>query len=184
MQAPVTTELEVSTPGGLLSTQTTSRTVTLSDPNDPLSLLTQTDTTTINGRTYTRVYDAASRTFTNSTPQGRQSTTTLDTQGRVVQQQVGGLTPIEFAYDSRGRLSLLTQGSRLSTLAYDAQGNLASLTDPLSRTLGFTYNAAGRVTQQTLPDSRVIQFTYDANCNVTSIAPPGHPARAFNYTPW
>ena len=183
MRAPVTTALEVSTPGGLVSTQTASRTVTLSDPNDPLSLLTQTDTTALNGHTYSRVYDGASQTFTTTTPEGRQSTTLLDTQGRVVQQQVGGLTPIEFAYDSRGRLSLLAQGSRLSTLAYDAQGNLTSITDPLSRTLGFAYDGAGRVTQQSLPDGRVIQFSYDAKGNVTAITPPGRPAHSFAYTP-
>ena len=86
---------------------------------------------------------------------------------------MAGLTPLQFAYDSRGRLSLRAQDSRTSPLAYDAQGNLAWITDPLSRTVGFTYDAAGRVTHQTLPDGREIQYTYDANGNVTSLTPPG-----------
>jgi RHS repeat-associated protein len=173
----------VSTPGGLTSTTTTGRRVTLANDADPLSLTSQTDTVTINGRSYTRDYDAASRTFTNTTPAGRQSTTTLDTLGRVVQRQVGGLEPLQFAYDSRGRLSLLAQGNRSSALSYNAQGFLASLTDPLSRTTSFVYDAAGRVTIQTLPDGREIHYTYDANSNVTSITPPGRPQHGFVYTP-
>ncbi|HEV8713074.1 MAG TPA: Ig-like domain-containing protein, partial [Candidatus Binatia bacterium] len=183
MQAPVTRELKVITPSGLVSTLTGSRTVTLSDPLNLLSLLTQTDVSTLNGRTYTRRYTAATKTLTTITPAGRQSSVTLDAQGRIVQQQAAGLATLEFAYDSRGRLSLLAQGSRSSTLSYNPQGFLAGLTDPLARTTSFAYDPAGRVTTQTLADGREIHYTYDANGNVTSITPPGRPQHSFSYTP-
>jgi RHS repeat-associated protein len=111
----------------------------------------------------------------------------VDTQGRVLEEQVPTLEPVRFTYDGRGRLSTLTHGSgvgaRVSTLTYNPQGFLGTLTDPLSRTVQFTYDAAGRVTTQTLPDGRVLTSTYDANGNVASITPPSRPAHAFTYTP-
>jgi len=66
--------------------------------------------------------------------------------------------------------------------AFDAAtGNLSSITDPLSRAVGFTYDAAGRVTRKTLADGRVIDIAYDANGNITSITPPARPAHTFSY---
>src|SRR5262249_2497609 len=62
MQTPVLTAVTVATPGGPSVTGTTARTVTLADPQNLLSLLTQTDITTINGRTFTSVFNAATRT--------------------------------------------------------------------------------------------------------------------------
>jgi RHS repeat-associated protein len=183
LQVPITANATTTTPTGLTAIVTSKRSATLATPADLLSLTSQIDMTTVNGRQSTTVYDAASRTSTTTSPTGRQQTITTDTQGRVVQVQVPGLAGTQFAYDARGRLGTTTQGPRSSTLAYDAQGRLASVTDPLARSVIFTRDAAGRVTSQTLPDNRVIQFTYDANGNVTSITPPGQPAHAFTFTP-
>ncbi len=92
-----------------------------------------------------------------------------------------------FAYDLRGRLAAITQGTgvaaRVTTLGYDLQDRLGSITDPLSRTVGFAYDLADRMTTQTLPDGRQIGVSYDANANVTAISPPGRPAHGFGYTP-
>jgi YD repeat-containing protein len=171
----------------LVSITATTRTVNLADPNDPLSLTTQTDTAKVNGRTYTSVYDATSQTFTDTTPAGRQSTATIDTQGRLTRAQRAGLLPMSFGYDTQGRLASATQGSgidaRTTTFSYNNDGYLETLADPLARTMGFTYDAAGRITTQTLPDGRVIGYTYDANGNVASITPPGRPAHIYTYTP-
>ncbi len=187
MQAPVPSSLTVRTPSGLISSLTTTRTATLSDPNDVFSFSTVTDTVTLNGRTATSTYTAATKTITDTSPAGRQVTSTIDAQGRVSREQVTGLEPITFTYDPRGRLSTVAHGTgastRNSTSAYNPQGFLSSLTDPLSRTVSFGYDPAGRVTTQTLPDGRVIQTTYDANGNVASITPPSRPAHSFTYTP-
>ena len=59
MQAPILKSLTVQTPSALTSTLTSSRAVTLTNPNDPLSLSSQTDTLVINGRTYTSTYTQA-----------------------------------------------------------------------------------------------------------------------------
>jgi YD repeat-containing protein len=53
MLAPIPKSIATTT-GGLTSTLTTARSVTLSDPNNPLSLTALTDTVTLNGRTATR----------------------------------------------------------------------------------------------------------------------------------
>ena len=182
LQSPIPMDITVATPDGLSGTLTTTRTATLSDPSNPLSLTTQTDTVNFNGRTATRTYDASTRTATETSPAGRTRTTVTDAQGRVTQQQQGNLTPTQFSYDSRGRLNSRSQGGRTSTMSYNPFGRLQTITDPANRTVQFQYDSAGRVTQQTLPDGREIAYTYDAKGNVTSITPPGRPAHAFTYT--
>jgi YD repeat-containing protein len=187
MQVPVSKSLTVAVPGGLTSTLTSTRTAVLSNPADPLSLTSQTDTLVINGRTYTSVFNQAAKTITTTTPASRVSTVTLDVQGRVIKEQVTGLEAVSYTYDALGRLSTITQGTganaRTSTLSYNTKNELTSVQDPLLRTVGFAYDLAGRITTQTLPDLRTIGYAYDGNGNVTNITPPGKPAHAFAYTP-
>jgi YD repeat-containing protein len=187
MQSPLQKTATLETPNGLVSTISTARAVTLSDPANPLSLVNQTDTVTVNGRDYTTVYDAATRTFTTTSPEVRQDFTLLDAQGRVTQVRVPGLDPVNIAYDPRGRLDSIRQGSgadeRFTVFSYKPNGYLDTVTDSLNRVVRFEYNDAGRVTSQTLPDNRVISYTYDANGNLTSLTPPSRPAHGFGYTP-
>jgi RHS repeat-associated protein len=186
MQAPLPKSLTTTT-GGLISTVTTERAVTLADPLNPLSLTGLTDTVRINGRTHSSSYAAETQTFTNTTPEGRQGIAIIDTLGRVVEEQIAGLLPTGYTYDARGRLSTTTQGTgpdeRTASFSYDSAGFLEMITDPLGRAVTFDYDAAGRITTQTLPDGRMIQYGYDGNGNLTSITPPGRPSHVFAYTP-
>ena len=111
------------------------RDVTLADPNNPLSVVTQTDTTTVNGRVSRSVFDASARRITNTSPANRRVVTTLDVLGRPSSVQVGTLLPTTFIYDASGRLESQTQGDRTTSFTYDAAGYLASVTDPLDRTV-------------------------------------------------
>jgi RHS repeat-associated protein len=189
MQAPITQSFRVKAPSGLTLTTTATRSATLSNPDNKLSLLTQTDTLAVNGKTFTSIYDAALSQTTLTSPLNRRSLVKTDAQGRVLQEQTASLEPLNYQYDTRGRLSSITHGTvgsataRTATLSYDAQGNLANLTDPLGRLTSYQYDLAARLTQQTLPDGRIISYTYDANGNVTSITPPGRSNHAFAYTP-
>lgn len=187
MQAPIQKSVTIRTPSGLTHQLTAARSATLSDPNNLLSLQTQTDTVTRNGKTATSVFDAASRQYTATSPQGRQTRTTVDAQGRPTHIEVTGLTPITYGYDPRGRLSTVTQGSgtdaRTATLNYNPQGFVGSILDAENRTQAFTYDNAGRLRTQALPDGRVITWSYDANGNVIGITPPGRPEHTFAYTP-
>jgi YD repeat-containing protein len=92
MQAPLPQSL-TTTRGGLTATITTVRTVSLADPNNPLSLTALTETVRVNGRTYTSSYTAATKTMATTTPAGRQRLATINTLGHLVQEQVAGLLP-------------------------------------------------------------------------------------------
>jgi RHS repeat-associated protein len=69
----------------------------------------------------------------------------------------------------------ITEPNRVTTLAYDTQGNLTSLTvtaGSLTRTWGYTYNANGQVTRIDGPRTDVSDqttFSYDTQGNLTSI---------------
>ena len=157
-------------------------------PSDLLSLTSQTDTLTINGRNYLSNYVAATRTFTDTTPANRQSTTTLDAQGRPIVAQLAGLEPTAVTYDSRRpdrdhrrgerRRSARTsaprlQRRRLPRLHHRSAGPGGELRLRRRRT-GDLADAARW---------RVVQYAYDANGNLTSLTPPGRPAHAFTHTP-
>ena len=175
------------TPAGRTLTLSRTITATLADPLAPLSLQTLQEATVRNGRTTTGAFDAVLRRFTLTSAAGRQRALALDELGRPVSLTVSGLEPVAFAYDSRGRLSSLVQGSgeeqRAYHLTYGADGRLAALADPLSRTAGFEYDAAGRVLRQTLPNGEAVGLSYDPAGNLGSVTPPGRPAHAFDYTP-
>ncbi|GAA5787216.1 hypothetical protein YWS52_35430 [Chitiniphilus shinanonensis] len=185
MQAPLTTQLSVKTPSGLAMTQTHVRQAALADPANLFSLQSQTDTFTVNGKTFSTVYQAAERSYTSTSPLLRQSTVKVDTQGRPLQLTQPGLLPVDYAYDAKGRLSTLSQGSgdgtRTTRYAYNALGELESVTDALGRVTGYGYDLAGRVTRVTTPDGREIGFGYDANGNLTAVTPPSRPAHGFDF---
>jgi RHS repeat-associated protein len=187
MEAPYVDTATVIAPSGLKLTAGATRDVTLTDPNDPLSLTTLSETTTVNGRTSTTSYSAAARTWASTSPTGRQASVEVIDKGKPVLSRSFDLEAATFAYDARGRLTGITEGqganARTVTLGYDSQGYLNSITDPLGRSVTFTNDAVGRVTSQTLPDGRVINYQYDANGNLTALIPPGREAHLFEYTP-
>ncbi len=187
MTAPLALGQTQRTPGGRARTIATTRTASLTNPANPLSLYSLIETATTNGRTARSVYSATTRTTTNTSAAGRVSTTVVDLLGRPTQTQTAGLAAVAYTYDTRGRLATVTQGTgadtRTVTFSYDSDGYLASITDALGRIGAFDYDAAGRVITQTFPDTRAVQFRYDANGNLTGLTPPGRPEHAFSYTP-
>ncbi|MBN1482472.1 hypothetical protein EH223_10545 [candidate division KSB1 bacterium] len=187
MLAPITKSITTITPTGLSFNVTTQRSVTLADPNNQLSLQSSRDTVKINDHIYTSVYESATRTFTDTSPEGRQSAATIDSLGRVVLSQKGDLAPLHFEYDSRGRMSSITQESggdiRHIGLGYNTDGFLETVIDPLEREARFIRDKAGRLKQEMLPGDRLIKYDHDNSGNIITITPPGRPAHSFTYTP-
>jgi RHS repeat-associated protein len=146
---------------------------------------TLTESVSINGQAFVCSYDLESRTFTDTTPQGRQSITKIDPLGRLIEHQVSGLFPTRFAYDAEGRLTSITSGiegdGRSMSLDYTTEGSIDTITDPLLEILNLDFDLAGRLTGVTMPDSRKIVLTRNAKGNITSIVPPGQPAHMFEY---
>jgi RHS repeat-associated protein len=181
LQAAVPASTSI-TLGSLTANTSFTRYVTLASPGNPFSLTSQIDTETINGLKYTSVYTGSTRTFVARTPVGRQATQALDSLERLTSLQVGALLPVALSYDSRGRLSTLTHGPRVTSLSYDPNGFLQGVTDPLNLKTTITHDADGRPLSTILPDGRVIGYAYDSNGNLTSVTPPGQPAHGFAYT--
>lgn len=187
MLAPVTSTATLSTLGGLKSTFTSSRAATLTNSENPFTMTELRDTTNINGRIFTSVYNAASKTITQQSPLEKINRTVIDSLGRLTQTEIDGILPVNLTYDNHGRLDTITQGSgtdmRRTIFEYKNQGFLEKITNPLNQTVVFEHDIVGRIKKQTMPDGRVIVYDYDANGNLTSLTPPGKPAHTFSYSP-
>jgi YD repeat-containing protein len=110
----------------------------------------------VNGRVYASNFAASNRTYTDTSPAGRQQLVTLDTNERTATTQVSGLLPTQLAYDSRGRPASATQGTREFSFTYDADGRVANMTDSLKLKHGFSYDADRGLLTTTLPDGLTI----------------------------
>jgi RHS repeat-associated protein len=187
MAVPLMTSMTQTRPSGASLTLTRQRTVTMADPNNPLSLTTQTDTSTVAGSTSTSRYDATARSLTSTSPAGRSSVTTFNADGLPITAQVGTLAPVSYGYDTTyGRLISTSAGSgadmRTSTFHYGPDGLVDQLTDPLPETISYTRDADGRITDTKLTDNNHLLSGYDNNGNLTSLTPPGQAAHSFSYT--
>jgi RHS repeat-associated protein len=188
MLVPVAEAVTRTIPGGPSQTIRRQRTVTLADPDQPLSLQTWTETLQgDDGRVLTTQYvHGAAPTLTTISPAGRMTTVTLDDRSRPVQVQPDGLAPIAYAYDLRGHLTSATVGNgaeaRQTTFSYDSAGLLAVATEHLGRSVTLSYDASGQVVSQTNPDTGVVGFGYDANGNLTALTPPERTTHGFSYT--
>jgi RHS repeat-associated protein len=182
IQAAYTSSTTTRTPSGLTRTESRSRTVTLANAQDPLSLTSLLESLTVNGRTSQSSYNASTRRMTMTSAAGRVTTMDYDALGHVIAISPPGVQPLQLHYDTRGRNDTITQGSRATTLSYRSDGFLDNIVDPLLHRSSFGYDLAGRPSSQTLPDLTVIGMTYDANGNVNSVTPPGRPAHVFAFT--
>jgi len=172
-------------PNSVINIQTqTVKAADLGDPASPFSFSQRTNVTTLQNdvnRRFTSIYSAANKETITTSPLGRVSSVRLNSNGLLSRIKTGSLEAVDLAYDTRGRLIETRRGSRTSHLAYDANGNLASSTDPLGRVTRFEYDLASRMTKQVLPDGNFIAMTYDRNGNMTSLTPPGKTVHSFSY---
>jgi RHS repeat-associated protein len=162
--------------------QSTTKTANLSNPQDPLSVVSLNSTTILQGdvtRKFKTDYLASSRRITFTSPLNRTVKLTLNAKGKLASTQVGSQTAVKLTYDVRGRVNKATQGTRVWSFTYDAKGNVASQADPIGRITQFTYGSGNRVTKTTLPDGKFIKFSYDPNGNLTAITPPSKPIHKF-----
>ncbi|HEX2046505.1 MAG TPA: RHS repeat-associated core domain-containing protein [Acidimicrobiales bacterium] len=173
MQAPRTTTMTVRTPGGHEQTLSASRSVTLANPSDPLSLQSLTDTSTLDGRTSTRSYDGATRTLTLRTPEGRERSMTFDTRANVTaKHSAPGVDPVLYTYGPTGLLTQVEAGTERSAYEYDALRRPVRRTGADGSVTLYSYDAADRVVSTTAPNGAVYTYRYDANGNRTGLTMP------------
>jgi RHS repeat-associated protein len=182
MLAPVVAKSTVTLPSGLTRTTTNARTATQSNPLDPLSLVSRTDTTTVDGRTWTSTYQVATRTDTVTSPTGRIVRATHDARGRVISIEAPEVLPVTFGYDAQGRLTTTAQGTRTATVTYGADGFVQTATNPIDQTVTLGRDPNGRVIQVQRPDLAVSTYGYSPAGQATRVTPPGKPDHllAFN----
>ena len=96
-----------------------------------------------------------------------QTVYTYDALNRVTQINFTGGTPINFTYDQGtngiGHLTQMTDGSGTTNWSYDIQGRVISKSQPLGKkflTIQYAYDATGQLVSITYPSGNVVQFTY------------------------
>lgn len=169
--APRTVETVRTLPGGTTSTTERSLDVQLSDPSDLMSVAAIVETTTVDGRTTTQTWDAATRTMTRVSAAGRTTTTTLDELGRPV--AAAGEGPDRaWVWSDDGRLESVTIGGRTAVNEWDALGRVVAVEAPGGERTTYTYDAVDRVLTITRPEGGTYSFGYDADGNRTSVTLP------------
>ena len=178
---PMNKKLVLKLPSGLTTTVESTETVTLTDPNDLLSLETVTQTSVIDGKTYTRVYDVPARSETETSPAGRTVTTTRDAAGRVSRVDYGdGTSPLEYAWDEYGRLASVVHGDREKLYTYDAWGRPTTKTWG-ARSVDYAFDAADRLVGATMPDGAAWSMPRDADGHKTAIVFPSGASHALTH---
>ncbi|HEX8169272.1 MAG TPA: RHS repeat-associated core domain-containing protein [Thermoanaerobaculia bacterium] len=178
MLAPFEAESAMIFPSGRTFVMSSTSKATMLNPSTPA---TRTETFTVAGKTFTRLFDIAKLTEQWITPTGRTMAGTVDAAGRRRSTSIPSLATVSFTYNSNGTLASVAQGSRSQSFAYNARIELTSMTDALHRTTSFEYDNAGRVTKEILSDLREITFSYDPAGNLLSVTPPGRPLYGFAY---
>ncbi|MDD9941029.1 MAG: hypothetical protein OXU20_08335, partial [Myxococcales bacterium] len=181
-------------PSGLTRVVSRARSVVGTDP-DPLIVQSWSEEMTVNGDVWLSDYDVATRTQVSTSPAGRVTTTVFDSLGRPLSVQRNGLSPVELAYDAKGRLASVDHGSggdRHVSYSYypdnnpaapETSGYLASVTGPIpTETTHLVPDAEGRVVDLQTPDGEHTLMSYDGEGALTSLTPPGRPSHTFAYT--
>lgn len=194
LRAPFTSEATVEMPSGRTISSSNSKDSALANPDDPLTVTGETQSTTVNGKTAQTQYERIApfgqspvpntpfASVTATSPTGRESSMTADAFGRPLTITEPGIEQTSLSYDARGRLTSTSAGARSSSFTYDAQSNLQSVTDPIGRQTTFEYDPAGRTTAIEMPGGRRTEMTYDVNGNLTSVSPPARPAHTFAHS--
>ncbi len=106
------------------------------------------------GRTTMYEYDALSRPFHISRPDGSVVQIDYDPAGRVTGESFGATGPaVSYGYDDANRLTSATGAA----FAYDAAGRMAG-----SNGFGMTYDSEGRLLSETLSPGKVVTYSYES----------------------
>lgn len=177
--------------GSRTLTRRESRTATLATPTDrysltALSLSSSVEASGLPTRSWTNAFlKGTPSTWLSTSPEGRQTRTTLDSKERVTVTEILGSDPVTLAslqyhYDTSGRIDQITNGTRVFGTTYDAAGWVSGTTAPESMSTSIpSRDANGCALSVVLPGSRTVGTTYDLAGNIASVTPPGKTAHAF-----
>ena len=120
LQVPRITSVETLNPSGRKSVLSVSRSAPLSDPMDPFSFTQLVDSYSLDGHASSVTYQKTQQTIAVRSAGDRRLTIVQDAAGRETSATWGSSrTPVTKSYDSLGRLTTVTRGSDVGTVAYD-----------------------------------------------------------------
>lgn len=132
-------------------------------------------------------YDSANR-LTNITDSlGNKISYTLDDAGNRIAEQHHDSAALltrtqQRIFDELSRMiENLGAGGQRTSYSYDANGNPASVTDPLGRMTQNAYDALNRLVQSTDPLNGITEYTYDEQDNLTSVTDPRGLTTRYSY---
>jgi RHS repeat-associated protein len=176
----VVKQMTESTPANLQKVTTYNTTYADTNGDGVLDYITK--TITQNGKATIIVQNTLAAQKTVTSPEGRIVTSFYNPANLLTTKlTIPNLYDTNYGYNTNGRLTSLNRNTRTTTLAYNQQGFLQSVTDPENKTVSYNYDAVGRVLQINRPDSSTIGFTYDPNGNMTVIRTPSAVNHGFGY---
>jgi RHS repeat-associated protein len=146
----------------------------------------QTTTRTVSSGTETLVtayeYDAEGRLIKVTSPDGSETRTSYDPDGREVARIDGLGRTTTSVYDDVGRrTAVVAPGGTTNRVTYDAEGRPATTTDTAGRVTTYQYDRLGRLARTTLPDGASSVNGYDAGGRLTSVTDARGAATTYEY---
>ncbi len=162
----------------------------------------QASLTTPLGRVFNYTYDDRLLLKTMEEPSGQTVTYNYYNDG-LLEQTVDPIGTIDFAYDAKGRLAIVTEGTQVITRTYDSLDRVTGFTDSQGNTIGYAYDSgdnlkkltypngkgdvdyeydnAGRLTKVTDWDGRETEFFYDIDSRLAEMRLPNDIKREYSY---
>ena len=137
-------------------------------------------TTTENGITTTRTYDALGALVSVTDPAGT-ILYNLNADGSPLSITAPGNITTTFTYDTYGRKTSISDPSAgTTTYEYDDDGNLSSETDANSETIEYTYDQYGRLTEKDMPEFSTT-YTYNNFNELTAVTSDNDTSKEYIY---
>ena len=141
-----------------------------------------TETVSVNDKATTLVNNVLQSEKTITTSENRTVTMQYDPATLLIESvSIPGINATNYGYNSQGRITSVSTGTRETLFSYNSQGFMDSFTDPEGYTTTYSHDAVGRVTEVGRPDGSLLGFTYDGNGNMTVLTNPSSIQHGFGY---
>ena len=173
-------EMHETAPSGLEKIILREKTYEDTDSDEIKDLITE--TVSVNEKVTTLVNNILQSEKTIATPEGRTVTANYNPANLLTESvSIPGLNTINYGYNSEGRITSMSTGTREITFSYNAQGFMDSFTDPEGYTTTYAHDAVGRMTGVGRPDGSSLGYTYDGNGNMTVLTNPSSIQHGFGF---